>query len=121
MIQFQKRISNAPALRTLWRPWLETASTGITVVSCGTFSSAIACWVPPTYEVPSIPILPSKPRLLPDPIGAIPAVAAIVGHPVPHALGGVPAARVLGDEDVTARRVVAAEPRRCRSCCTACA
>ena len=58
MIQFQKRISNAPALRMLCRPMLDTASTGMTVVSCGTFSKAIACCVPPTYEVPTMPILP---------------------------------------------------------------
>ena len=58
MIQFQNRISNAPAFRMLWRPMFDTASTGITVFKCGEPDIASACCVPPTYEVPIIPIRP---------------------------------------------------------------
>ena len=65
MIQFQKRISKAPALRMDWCPGLDTASTGITVASSGAPSIASACWVPPTYEVPIMPILPSLHACLP--------------------------------------------------------
>ena len=58
MIQFQNRNSKAPALRMPCRPRLAIASTGITVVSSGASAMAIACCVPPTYEVPSMPIRP---------------------------------------------------------------
>jgi len=48
MIQFQNRISNAPALRMDWRPRLDMASTGMIVTNSGARASAIACCVPPT-------------------------------------------------------------------------
>src|SRR5262249_12386107 len=42
------------------------------------------------------------PGLLRDPGGGVGAVGAVVGQPVPDAVGAVPAAGVLGDEGVAA-------------------
>ncbi len=47
-----------------------------------------------------------RPGLPGEPLDRVVAVLAVVGHPVPDSLGSSPAARILTDDDVTARNKV---------------